>query len=194
MTDESYWYYKRPMIVKLVEFGWKNLVGCEVGVYKGRNAGDMLRHLDIKTLYLVDIDLKQCDDTRVVQDLKEEVKWIEKKSQEVTTKDIPELLDFVYIDADHHYEPVKKDIETYWPMVKPGGLMGGHDFFGNGKRYIEDAVGEFIYEKRLSGTFFAAAGGYNQWNSGVYPSTCSDWWIVKPRDMSWKLKAIKADE
>lgn len=37
-------------------------------------------------------------------------------------------LDYVYIDADHHYEPVCRDIDAWLPKVKPGGVIAGHDF------------------------------------------------------------------
>jgi len=36
--------------------------------------------------------------------------------------------DFVYIDADHTYEMVKKDIELWLPLIKKGGIIGGHDY------------------------------------------------------------------
>lgn len=38
-----------------------------------------------------------------------------------------ESLDFVFIDADHHYEEVKKDLLAWWPKVKRGGRFAGHD-------------------------------------------------------------------
>ena len=36
-------------------------------------------------------------------------------------------LDFVYIDGDHSYEAVKKDIIAWIPKVKIGGVICGHD-------------------------------------------------------------------
>ena len=36
--------------------------------------------------------------------------------------------DFVYIDADHTYEMVKKDVNLWLPLVKKGGIIGGHDY------------------------------------------------------------------
>jgi predicted O-methyltransferase YrrM len=36
--------------------------------------------------------------------------------------------DFVYIDGLHTYEGVKTDIVNYLPLVKTGGVIGGHDY------------------------------------------------------------------
>jgi hypothetical protein len=36
--------------------------------------------------------------------------------------------DAVYIDANHNYEHVKKDIQLCLTMIKPGGYIGGHDY------------------------------------------------------------------
>ena len=36
--------------------------------------------------------------------------------------------DFVYIDGLHTYEGVKTDIINYLPLVKEGGVIGGHDY------------------------------------------------------------------
>ena len=36
--------------------------------------------------------------------------------------------DLVYIDADHTYEGVKSDLLAWWPKVRKGGILSGHDF------------------------------------------------------------------
>lgn len=36
-------------------------------------------------------------------------------------------LDFLFIDADHTYEGVKRDFELYKPLVKKGGIIAFHD-------------------------------------------------------------------
>tara|TARA_B110001452_G_scaffold242539_1_gene225397 strand:+ start:47 stop:907 length:861 start_codon:yes stop_codon:yes gene_type:complete len=36
--------------------------------------------------------------------------------------------DLVFIDAAHDYTNVHADIFAYWPKVKPGGVLAGHDF------------------------------------------------------------------
>jgi hypothetical protein len=38
-------------------------------------------------------------------------------------------LDFAYLDAQHHYEAVKEDIELWYPKVKSGGILCGHDYY-----------------------------------------------------------------
>jgi predicted O-methyltransferase YrrM len=38
-------------------------------------------------------------------------------------------LDFVYIDAGAHtYPEVIRDLQAWWPKVRAGGFIGGHDF------------------------------------------------------------------
>lgn len=55
-------------------------------------------------------------------------------------KDIPDgHLDFVFIDADHTYEGVKRDIELWEPKVHENGLIIGHDLNWGG---VARAVGE----------------------------------------------------
>lgn len=37
----------------------------------------------------------------------------------------------VYIDGDHTYDAVKKDIHAWYDKVMPGGILSGHDIFNN---------------------------------------------------------------
>lgn len=58
-------------------------------------------------------------------------------------KSVPdETLDIVYIDAGHSYEAVRADLEAWYPKVKPGGIIAGHDFI-NPAYGVLQAVQEF---------------------------------------------------
>lgn len=60
--------------------------------------------------------------------------------------------DLVYIDGDHRAEAVAQDIRLYLPKVKPGGLLGGHDFrAGNRVREaVVKTLGELLGKFQLS--------------------------------------------
>lgn len=38
------------------------------------------------------------------------------------------FFDFIYIDANHKYDKVKKDIKLYLPKLASKGIIGGHDY------------------------------------------------------------------
>jgi len=44
-----------------------------------------------------------------------------------TLKSITKDLDFLFIDGNHFYDFVKKDLEMYGPLVKKGGIIAMHD-------------------------------------------------------------------
>lgn len=53
-----------------------------------------------------------------------------------------ESIDFVFIDASHLYEAVILDLKSWFPKVKLGGIISGHDYhprFG-----VIDAVNDFF--------------------------------------------------
>ena len=116
----------------------KDLVCVEIGVHDGENAERMLGKLPIRELYLVDpyVQYPEFDEERLkrVKEIAHKrlarfgnrVIWIEKKS-EAAVADVPNGLDFVYVDGAHDYENVKKDIENYYSKIREGGLLTGHD-------------------------------------------------------------------
>ena len=49
-------------------------------------------------------------------------------SPEVTAHFPDDFFDFVYLDARHDYTSVLTDLAAFWPKVKRGGIIAGHDF------------------------------------------------------------------
>ena len=49
-------------------------------------------------------------------------------SPEAAARFEQETVDLVFLDGDHSYDGVKADLEAWWPVIKRGGWIGGHDW------------------------------------------------------------------
>lgn len=69
-------------------------------------------------------------------------------SAEAAARVDPGSLDFVYLDARHSYEGVTEDLNAWFPLVRAGGLLAGHDYndgvFVEGVHGVRSAVDEFF--------------------------------------------------
>lgn len=74
-------------------------------------------------------NFKQCYEIakKKLKKFDDKVIFVKKKSEDVAG-DIPENIDFIYIDGNYAYDYVKKDVELYFPKLKKGGVIGSHDF------------------------------------------------------------------
>ena len=75
-------------------------------------------------------------------------------SAEAAERVPPRSLDFVYIDAQHDYDSVRRDIEAWFPRVRPGGILSGHDYWdglhpSDGQYGVKTAVDEFCAARGL---------------------------------------------
>ena len=144
--------------------------GAELGVRSGENYYYLLAHCP--DLELLGVDLYQIqpegtgDDHRFqtfekpdqdfsydfesyykfIQELQEEFGPRAKFIRDWTTeaaKQVPDnSLDFVFIDADHAYKSVVRDIEDWKPKVKKGGYITGHDYYMSPvKKAVRDVLG-----------------------------------------------------
>jgi len=103
----------------------------ELGVWKGHSISYLAKLLkdkkDIK-VYAVDIFEKW--------DKNESVSW------DAANLFKDNSIDFVFIDADHSYESVTKDINSWLPKIKKGGIISGHDYFTSPG--VKSAVDELL--------------------------------------------------
>lgn len=146
------------------------IIGAEIGVYKGKNARNLLNLLPNLTLYLIDRWIEyteneiKSDEASTMGFVKKEswdkiynkvlklqkrqgndrVKIIRKSSRSASKRFIDNSLDFVFIDAGHSYKSVKQDIEVWLSKIRLGGFIGGHDYNRPG---VKMAV-EFIFNGR----------------------------------------------
>ena len=50
------------------------------------------------------------------------------RSTDAAKKMKDSYFDYIYLDARHDFCAVKEDIEHYYPKLRPGGILGGHDY------------------------------------------------------------------
>ncbi|MEP6663529.1 MAG: class I SAM-dependent methyltransferase [Verrucomicrobiota bacterium] len=164
----------------------KNLVGVEIGVYKGHHAESLLKNLQVQHLYLIDpyslyetydegrkhygidqdtLELAKQESEERLAPYNDRVTWILKQST-AALKDIPDHLDFVYIDGNHEESFVREDILNYYPKVRSGGVIGGHDFY-NGFCREHDGVVKVVSKFSVE-------------NDLPLQIELPDWWITKP--------------
>jgi predicted O-methyltransferase YrrM len=134
------------------------LIGVEVGVCNGVTSELYAQEIsNIKKLYAVDNypSFVDWDGTRVTEERQTEtmrrckerlikysnIEFVYKTSVEFGESLEDNSIDFVFIDGDHSFNATLKDIQTYWPKVKKGGLFAGHDInLGT----VDQAVKEFF--------------------------------------------------
>jgi len=146
-------------------------IGAEIGVFKGEFSNYLLNNWDGK-LFLIDPWRPLGDEYDDISNHKhhldtyqktiENIKGFENRSfmmrglsEELSFVFQDNFLDFVYIDGNHAYDFVKKDINLWWNKIKHGGFLMGHDylnldwyenlkFASNGKdKYIYGLNGEY---------------------------------------------------
>jgi hypothetical protein len=143
--------------------------GAEVGVFKAANARYLLQQRPNLELLLVDAWRPQGGSYRESGDYQArytQAHWdkifhqvvpghlepfpgrytLDRRLSHEAAQDVQDAsLDFVFIDGDHSYQGVKKDLEAWISKVKPGGFLSGHDYGSprEGTRYgVRKAVDE----------------------------------------------------
>jgi len=158
--------------IAMKEFEDKKIVAVEVGTWKGENALSILQNLNIDKLYLIDpycefddfkdgistmdtsLKVSSFEDAEKISNILlkgSEDKIIRiKKSATDALEDIPNNIDFIYLDGNHAYKSVKEDIENYYPMLKDGGIICGHDYdIKPNHPGVKIAVDEFAQKNNL---------------------------------------------
>ena len=170
------------------------LDGCEVGVHRGRTSAELLRTFDNLHLTMVDswathdpdsAYWKSGDSCAALTQAQQDANCEAAIEATDFARDRREILrmqslvasevcnfskrsfDFVLIDADHTFDAVRADLRCWWPLVRPGGLICGHDIDHprdkRGVWGVRRAVEEHMREYRLQLT-----------------TQVNCWWMVKP--------------
>ena len=155
-------------IAKRLE-GKSNVVGAEIGVERGATARRLLALPCISDYYCIDnwrydpdyAEIASHKDTSgnyhrvtfsiflsVAHEHSGKVRIITAKSEDAVRMFDDFFFDFVFIDAIHSYEYVKQDIFNWFPKVKLGGFICGHDYgeprFPGVKQAVDEMLGSPI--------------------------------------------------
>ena len=148
LTCES-WFNYADLYKRMVEAASDNAHFVEVGSWKGKSASCMgveivnsqkkIRFdcVDIWTIpsylmphvqpnHTLDEDIFHIF-METIDPVKEVVNIVRSISWEAADLYPDNSIDFVFVDACHDYDSVSKDIFAWYPKVKVGGIIAGHD-------------------------------------------------------------------
>ena len=138
-------------VIKLIR-DYHCRVFAEIGVFRAVLAKEVIKRCHLQRYYLIDpwrpfrgegtqpyieaITQDQWDDmcreVYIELGVCPEVRIIRLDSVRASRLFLPNLrfrsIDMVFIDADHSYEAAKQDIEAWYPLIKKGGIISGHDY------------------------------------------------------------------
>jgi len=157
----------------------KPITAIEIGSWKGENASSIFEELNVRKLYIIDpylpyqnyvkqgkslgnLSNAQSIAKRKLSKHKNKIIWIKNYSDNAI-KEIKEKVDFVYIDGNHEYEYVKRDVENYYKKLKKGGILAGYD----------------ITHERFNRDIFKALKEFSNKTKITPYISRTDWWMVK---------------
>lgn len=171
-------YIMRPAFFFIKRMLGENLVGAEIGVYLGETAEYVLRNMKIKQYYMIDpytpygdMQRSQEDWDQLYQKIRalfssrNNVDFIRAHSEEACKIFRDNHFDFIYIDGNHEYKYVEKDLNIWYNKVKDGGILCGHDYQLDD---VRNAVNDFATTNNITITT------EEDWYTKV-----PDWWFIK---------------
>ena len=197
-------------LIKEIGKEFPNGKGVEVGTFKGEFSKEIMENWE-GSLYMVDVwrplsNEEYLDssnhgnhETQIYGEAINNIKGFEDRAVMVrATSEIASdmfednSLDFVYIDANHAYDYVVQDIELWYPKVKEGGYLCGHDYinmdWNKDPNFTENGKDKHIYSRDFyHGVFgvnpavdeFCEKNGYE---SQVTKEWFGTWWLKKKVD------------
>jgi hypothetical protein len=106
-------------------------------------------------------------------------------------------LDFIYLDGSHRFSGVSLDLMQWWPKLREGGVLAGHDYWKCYRCEVMDAVNGFVVEHKQ--VLHLTTDDKNRLGGLKYPPS---FWLVKElrtrrkynKDLSQALPRLLADK
>jgi len=119
---------------------------AEVGCYRGESTLMFMQSGKVEKLYAIDT-WRPGQFEIAEREFNEKLAGYNVVKLKMTMEEAVEYLpklDFIYIDADHSYEWVTKDIIASLKVIKLGGIIGGHDYAENYSTRVVKAVDQIL--------------------------------------------------
>jgi hypothetical protein len=145
-------YYVSAMWEVIEKWSGSQKIGCvvEIGTYEGMWASGLLSRFDVERYFAIDPwhgdNTKEWDRhlRKWMQNLEE---WLWKSvfplrgTSNEWARVFPYSIDLLYIDGLHKLPAVRRDLASWYPKLREGGLIIGHDL---NNRNVRIAVREFL--------------------------------------------------
>jgi len=147
-VEELSWLYKMALEMTSI---------VEIGSYEGRSTYSLLSGCS-GTVHSVDFyDEKFATNDNYLNMVKNLSSFNNLSHLKMLSEEAVELfddnsIDMIFIDADHVYEAIKKDIEMWLPKTKK--LICGHDYNASGHPGVKQAVDEKFQDTEIIDTIW----------------------------------------
>ena len=162
--DRSPSRYKLLEIIRDYFKGRTSLVGAEIGVFKGAFSKKINEYISFDMFHLIDIwDINFPYDggetprklktdgymTHIYEEVvkefggKEKYNIVKQPSNVAVNNFADKYLDFIYIDGNH--QTCDEDLRLWYPKLKPGGIIAGHDYYGKVKTDVDEFFSKKVY-------------------------------------------------
>jgi cephalosporin hydroxylase len=191
-------------LLKEIGLEFPNGKGAEIGTFKGEFAKEILQNWS-GTLYMIDVwrplgeeyldSSNHAAHSAAYSETMGNISGYEDRGIMVrATSEVAadmferESLNFVYIDANHAYDFVVQDIKLWYPKVKSGGYLCGHDYINidwyNDPNFLENKKDKHIW----NGDFYHGVFGVNPAVDEFCKKFNFDLTITKEWFGSWMIK------
>jgi hypothetical protein len=169
-----------PLFLK--NHGMNNNI-CEIGVRRGRNFKKLLT-CEPKLAVAIDhwkadVPLPMNDMSFTQDQYDDDYKFvcdnfkppqcliIKENTNEAVKRFKNEFFDYIYIDADHSFYGAYKDITDWWPKIRNGGVLAGHDYLNgciNGVEFgVKSAISLFINKYNIKNIHITKDKKFPSW-------------------------------
>ena len=174
VTSENWFDYQKFYSSAVMEFGHGSHF-IEVGSWKGQSSCYMAVEIinsnknirfDCVDTWKIDTDQSEfwksiSVDTGIdlydiflqnIEPVKNYINIVRELSRIAADRYSDNSIDFVFIDAAHDYESVTNDLIAWYPKIKIGGMLAGHDYF-NRHVEVKCAVDNFFNSRGIEVLF-----------------------------------------